>query len=169
VRLLMKISPTAAVLLIGVWISIAVAVGSLAPERYSLAAAAGLIGLLYFGWPHLVATALAPPSRDDKTGILTLAWVGAVVANVLAPTLTASAAAAHWLSALVSLGGLACAVALMWTASIRMVAREERSHPRADRCVGTLLLFLFLPLGVAFLQRRIRAIGCADGSPVAAA
>lgn len=165
---LMKISPTAAVCLLLAWAAVAAAIGSVAPEAYSLAVGTGLMGVFYFGWPYLFARALRSGPGDERAGTLTAAWIGAVMANLVTPILGAGSAGEWPLSFIMTMIGLACVIALMWVASWRLVSREGRAHPAADRCVGTFLLFLFLPFGIVVLQRRIRTVG-SRSSPIGVA
>jgi hypothetical protein len=47
---------------------------------------------------------------------------------------------------------------LLWFGANTLVAAEQNCPVRLDQYLGTFLEFLLLPIGVLFLQRRVRAL-----------
>ena len=121
-----------------------------------------IITLLFLGWPLLVGTAVERhvDRRSSRGGVLALIALPYMFVSV-AVFVSLPPHTHPILRFLVGLfvipGGLASSY-LLYFGSKTLVAAELRRPVRLDHYFGTLLLFLVLPVGAFFLQKRLNKL-----------
>lgn len=140
--------------------------GSLVPERFSLSVMNATAAVVYLGWPFLIGIAAEKRvgrRRGRASAIASISFPYLVVFHVVAGVLLAdgidqlagptwAAFLGFWMVAVVA------TFYLLWFGARTLVAAEERRPVRLDQYLGTLLELLVLPIGVLFLQKRVRAL-----------
>ena len=151
---------------LGVWLLLyaASAVQGLAVSLSARVAATVILVLVVVGWPTLIVCSLSSLANGLvrvpfvlAAFLATLFFHGVVNPGVM----VLSDGSRAWDVGLAVIGipfGLIAPVYVLWSASRLLVSVEEGAAVGWDRCVGTFLLFFFLPIGVFFLQRRVLRI-----------
>lgn len=152
------VPPAGAVGLAALAFALAILLGLLAPPMLAPQVTAAVAGVFYFGWPYLVtrelATAgMATPSVSRTSAIASFLAEASTIA--LAATSPVSQSA---LVVALNLAGLMAAILLFYLAAAALVEAEDGKRPPVGRCLGTFLLFFFLPFGIWTLQKRLRAV-----------
>jgi len=140
--------------------------GVLVPDRFSLAVTNATAAVVYLGWPLLVG--MAAEKRAGRRGGRTRAVASIcfpyvvgfhVVAGILLMDGIDHLAKSTWITFLVFWTfAVAATLYLLWFGARTLVATEEKRSVRLDQYLGTLFEFLVLPIGVLFLQKRVRAL-----------
>lgn len=152
------VPPFGAVALAALAFAIAVAVGLLAPPMLAPQVTAASAGLFYFGWPYLVTRELAAAGLVTSA-VPRFSAVAFLLAEVSSILLVGATQVSHsGLVVVLNLIGLLAAILLFYRAGAALVEAEERARPPVNRCIGTFLLFFFLPFGLWTLQKRLRAV-----------
>ena len=170
---LIALSPAVAFVLInsGLVIGSAIWIRAMAgPTQSVLFVFSRLVSALFFlGWPTLVAVFLLRHygiGSDGGLRLVLLAFVGALVAHGCVWLLWVipdgdpvwvALATVTWIL------GFMGPIYLLIYASRALVMAETGKPVPLDRWLGTLLLFLCLPIGVIFIQRRVRKIAMEHG------
>lgn len=140
--------------------------GALVPYRFGVGVMNATAAVVYLGWPFLVGIA-----AESRAGL------GSTRARVVASICLAYVVIFHIIAGIVLLDGIhrlakpTLAVFLVfwmlavmatfylpWFGARTLVVAEERRPVRFDQYLGTLFEFLILPIGVLFLQKRVRAL-----------
>lgn len=140
--------------------------GALVPDRLSLGVMNAAAAAVYLGWPFLVG--MAAENRVGRGGsavraIASISFPYVVIFHVGAGILLMDGidrlASATWVVFLVFwVLAVVATFYLLWFGARALVAAEERRPVRLDQYLGTFLEFLLLPVGVLFLQKRVRAL-----------
>lgn len=124
------------------------------------------VGMLYYlGYPVAVGIHVLK-ARGPVTQVIPARVTTAVLVMPVAYTVGMVNTAWHVPSGSGSgiiMGGvvfawLAGALYILWTAARGLVQAEEGRVVAFNRMIGTFLMFYFLPLGIYFLQRRVRCL-----------
>lgn len=160
------LKPVPGFLVVVAGLLIAGLLGALVPERFSLGVMNATAAIVYLGWPFLVGTAAekrAGRRRGRASALALISFPYVVLFHVVAGVLlmdgidqltgpTWAAFLGFWVLAVVA------TFYLLWFGARTLVAAEERRPVRFGQYLGTLLEFLLLPIGVLFLQNRVRAL-----------
>ena len=157
--------PLLAFALLIVGIAMAGLVGSLVPPDASFGAANAVFVFFLTGWPTLVSLHLSRvfggAARVNSTLVIaSFAYV--VVANFFVVSILNNLPSGSWPLTLVSAVawglGLLCPLYMMWSAARALTSVEEGKQVPANRYIGTFALFFFLPVGIFFIQQRLRKV-----------
>ena len=171
---LATLRPFWAFLLVGAGNVFAAVVGELAKSRLSDGWASGIeigvVGFFYCGWPVLIGLAIRRRigSYDRKAGTLAAASLFSFVAIGLVahPLLEFMDTDGQDIGAFgqvlvrfwVFIGLSSTLIYTLLFGAKAVVAGEEGCPPRARDCLGTLFLLLLGPVGLLFLQNRVRRV-----------
>ena len=124
-----------------------------------------IIVIFYLGLPAVTSIALKYYFGEAirvNIYIVLSAFFVTVILNIFAEpiflavegefSLVQSAAVALWVC------GIFAPLYIFWVAARALVEVEEGKRVRADRCIGTFLAFLFLIIGIFFIQPRVRRV-----------
>lgn len=156
--------PVAAWVVVIAVLLIAGLLGAVVDSRFSLSVMTTTASLVYLGWPFAVGMTLTTGLADWKRSRLlsSVAVPYLLLFHAIGGFLVTAGNrpwSAHegWLLTVAWLVALAATAQVIWFGASALVAAENGSRVPPNRCFGTALEFLLLPLGVPFLQRRLRA------------
>lgn len=169
IETLLRLRPARAFLLLNGWPvgGLIIYVLLLPPTLYAFFVVVVLAFAPLYLWPAVIATGLAKrPWRAgsvEASRIWTAGMGALVLISLPVPLLLGTGLdietleATQIMSILVFLASF-CVLYAFWKTARALVEAEEQKRVPINRVVGTFLQFHFLPIGVIFLQRRVRAV-----------
>ena len=139
--------------------------GARVGDRLSYSVMNSIAAVVYLGWPYMIGMTVGKrvEGRHSARVKASLSILYVLAFHVLAgavllegletlPNVQRTFFLFGWLLAIVG------TFYLLWFGASALVTAEGGEQVRLDQCVGTLVQFLFLPIGVLFLQRRVQAL-----------
>lgn len=162
---LARLGPVPAFALVVGGLGLAGLAGAVIDDRLSYSAMNSIAAMVYLGWPYLIGMTVTKRAEGWHVArtMASLSMVYVLAFHVLAGIFPIEdlrgQAPIQWGVFLIAwLLAMAGTFDLLWFGASALVAVEEGKRIRLDHCIGTLLQFLFLPIGILFLQGRVKSL-----------
>lgn len=160
---LLRLRPVLAFLVVNSGFAISTAMRGLGTSEVSSITASFIAALVLVGWSAMIVDRLSRTFEAvGHPARVWLAFLCTLAAHViLFPILTNSSADSWYWGAMAAVTwslGFFGPLYVIWSASSLLVTIEERRPASIDRSIGTFLMLFFLPVGVLFVQKRVRRL-----------
>jgi hypothetical protein len=161
---ILRLSRVAAFAIIWAGLFLAVILQSTAGAAFELGVGAVVAAALQLLWPLTAAIVLPGRFRTPRVRVILMVNLGAIlllslVAPRLLPILQGTRSVGSSLGLIAWFYGILATLHLVACGARALVEHEEGGRVPLDRWIGTFLSFFFLPIGVLWIQPRLRSVG----------
>lgn len=169
IETLLRLRPASAFLLLNGWAlgGAFIHVLLIPPTVYAFFLVVVFLFSPFYLWPAVIATGLSKrpwgpgsieASRIWTAGLCALVLIALPVPMLLGTGLDIETLEATRIMSILVFMACFCVIYAFWKTARALVEAEEKKRVPINRVVGTFFQFHFLPIGVIFLQRRVRAV-----------
>ena len=160
---LLRLRPVFAFLLVNTGFAISMVVRGSGASDASGFTASFIAAVVLIGWPAIIVEGLSTIRPDvGHPARVWLAFLCTLVVQAVLIPLLMNATGDYWywnvIAAVTWLLGFFAPLYVIWSASNLLITLEEHHPASVNQSIGTFLMLFFLPVGVFFLQKRVRRL-----------